>query len=528
MVEFNCSNGKGIILSIFQLISLSLSIAILIVSSNIYYDSEVSGSLSEDFIINFQEGFYMSFRECNSPYNNAKLQNKLTLNHISFGTWQGTVRGCGFTKNNKKKVKILEEGDECEDDEELLDEISPQEIYSYKGISLCGTTKGNYYELLKDGSIIKKEEECPEGKKSCGYIDTIKNKLCFDENEECPVNYIKISDKAPEKIENLKEIAFDNTDMKFYYSTNPYNGKSTETPYIQYTFKIADSYICTIPNLYYSSITLFELDAFKKEYSSNCVLKDYSQEITKDILLRYHVLDQVDNYKLYEENKIIEKIQDSKLIDYGYNINKYKGNMLNLYIRTHYGFDKDCLEEMNFNLDDLYKYNGQADKMETWGKWMKGIISILIFSTTEFITFFPNDKNKIVLELFIKYSLIIGPSLSLSIYSIIATGYDDAFEGEMICSDTITNSNYNIMIKKLRRSGEWIKVSCILVSSLFAINLTTLIFRIYFLYKKNPIIQIENKAKKMNPLVDVNNEDEKVKVNKGKQDNKEEEDNNIN
>ena len=166
--------------------------------------------------------------------------------------------------------------------------------------------------------------------------------------------------------------------------------------------------------------------------------------------------------------------------------------------------------------------------METWGKWMKGIISILIFSTTEFITFFPNDKNKIVLELFIKYSLIIGPSLSLSIYSIIATGYDDAFEGEMICSDTITNSNYNIMIKKLRRSGEWIKVSCILVSSLFAINLTTLIFRIYFLYKKNPIIQIEKKEKKMNPLVDVNNEDEKVKVNKGKQDNKEEEDNNIN
>ena len=266
-------------------------------------------SLSEEFIINFQEGFYTSFKSYNSPYNSTNLQNKLTLNHLSFGSWQGTRRGCGYTENNKKKVRRLKDGEKCGDDEEFLDKIPQQDIYSYKGISLCGTTKGNYYKLLKDGLIIKKSEKCPEGKKSCGYIDTIQNELCINNDEECSVNYIKISDKEPEKIENLKEISFDNTNMKFYYSNNPYE-KTGETPYIQYTFKIADSFICSLPNLYYSSITLNELDAFKEESSTNCVSEDYSQDITKDKILRYHSLDRINNYKLYEENKIIDKIQN--------------------------------------------------------------------------------------------------------------------------------------------------------------------------------------------------------------------------
>ena len=478
MIQLNFSSFKDIIIIILQIISLGLSIAILIVSRHVHYDSDVSMSISEDLIINFKEGFYMSFQKCNAPYNSVNLQSKLTLNLVSFGTWQGTVRGCGkITENGKKRVKVLEEGKECEDDEELLDDIPPQEIYSYKGISLCGTTKGDYYELLKDNHSIK--QDCPPDKKSCGYIDSIKNQLCVNINEECPINYIKISDTKPEGVENLKEISFDQTDMKFYYSNNPYpNG--TEIPYIQYSFKIADSYICTLPNLYYSSITLFELDGFRKEYSTNCVLEDYSQQITKDIQLRYHSLDQVDNYKLYEENKIIEKINNSNLKTYGYNINKYKGNFLHLYIRTHYGFDWDCLQKMNFKIDDLYVYNGQADKMKTWGNWMYGIFSTLIFSISEAITFFPQDKNKFILELFTKYSFIIGPSFSLLIYTSKATGYDDSFEEKMNCSDIITNSNYNIMIKKLRTSGWWIYVTKILVIVLFCINGFSLLLRIVF------------------------------------------------
>lgn len=501
--KFNCNDIKDIFLTIIQLVSMALCTTILIISRYIYYDSEVSMSLSEEFIINFKEGYYTSFQACNSPYKSVNLQNRLGANyHISFGTWQGTVTGCGSNETGRNRSKILEEGKKCGEKEVLLDGIPPQELYSFKGISLCGTSKGNYYDLLKEnGTIISKEDSCPGGKRSCGYIDTLNNKLCVNENEECPVSYIKISDKKPEKVKNLIEISFDNTDKKFYYSTNPYEN-TTDIPYIQYTFKIADSYICTLPNLYYSSITLFELDAFKKEYSSNCVLKDYSQDITKDILLRYHLIDQINNYELYEENKIIEKIQNSKLIYYGYNINNYKNNMLSLYIRTHFGFNYTCLEKMNFNIDNLYIFNGQADKMNTWSKHIWWTFSNLIFSLTEIVTFFPAEDKKIILEMFIKYAFMIIPSIGLLDNSLRARCYDDSFEKEMKCSDIITNSNYNIMIKKLRRSGVWIKITSRCIIALVISDVFSFIIRLYSfysLYKRRKKVQYlpQKKQKKV-------------------------------
>ena len=62
-----------------------------------------------------------------------------------------------------------------------------------------------------------------------------------------------------------------------------------------------------------SEIILNDLEAAKKNYSSNCVLKDFSQRQTVD-LMRYHKLDFIDNYELYEENDIIEKIKKKELM----------------------------------------------------------------------------------------------------------------------------------------------------------------------------------------------------------------------
>ena len=71
--------------------------------------------------------------------------------------------------------------------------------------------------------------------------------------------------------------------------------------------------------------------------------------------MRYHKLDWVDNYELYEENKIIQKIKANNLTNHGFNINSYKDLLIYLYTRMHYGFDKDCLDKRNekFNLDQL-------------------------------------------------------------------------------------------------------------------------------------------------------------------------------
>ena len=200
---------------IIQLLSFSFSFLVIYFAQTISFDGEVARSISEDLFDNFNSGFFLSFSKCKNPYSNTNPSND---NPIEFGEWQGTVDGCIENIGDKTNIKILEQGENCEN---KINKIPPQKIYSFKGITLCGLTRGSYYDLLYEGDIIKEKEECPPGKKSCGYIDTIKNKLCVKNRHPCPVSYIKISDRKPtEEINDLKEIKFDK--INFYYSNNPY------------------------------------------------------------------------------------------------------------------------------------------------------------------------------------------------------------------------------------------------------------------------------------------------------------------
>ena len=455
-------NNKYVFIT--QLLSFSLSFLVIDLAQTISFDGEVARSISEDLFDNFNTGFFLSFTKCKSPYENARPSND---NPIEFGEWQGTVEGCIEKNGEKLNIKILEKDEICEN---KIDKIPPQKIYSYKGITLCGLSRGSYYDLLYDGDIVKEKEECPKGKKSCGYIDTIKNKLCFDERQPCPVSYIKISDKPPEEdINDLKEIKFDK--INFYYSNNPYYPNSTEIPYIVNSFTIADSYICSLPNLYYSQISLFKLDGFNKKYSTNCVLKDYSQKVTID-LMRYHKLDWIDNYDLYEENKIIQKIKANNLTNYGFNINSYKDHLIYLYTRMHYGFDKDCLDKRStkFNLEQLQLMNGQADKIFTWGLWITVLVSVSGIGVFSNLIIFTGDIYQDY-EIITKYIMVLLPNIIDLIYSFIAMDYNAPYQDEMTCSDSVTNDEFNIMIYKIKISGIKIKYTFILLCTQICLNI---------------------------------------------------------
>ena len=60
-------------------------------------------------------------------------------------------------------------------------------IYFWKG-KKYNITKSVNYSYLNDA--ISKDEECPEGTKNCGIIDSNENQLCLRNNLNCPVNYI--------------------------------------------------------------------------------------------------------------------------------------------------------------------------------------------------------------------------------------------------------------------------------------------------------------------------------------------------
>ena len=237
------------------------------------------------------------------------------------------------------------------------------------------------------------------------------------------------------------------------------------------------------------------MDGFKKKYSTNCVLNDYSQRVTVD-KIRYQEIDAIDHYDLYKQNNIIDKILDNKkLIEYGYDIEKYKNHKLHLYIRTHFGFDYDCLKDLGFETDWLVYMYGQADNMIMFGKFTLSSIAIIGTSILNMFSFFHTS-----LEFLIKYSINIFSSTSLFVYCLFAKRYDDYYEKKMTCSDVITNNNYNIMIYKIKRSGKIIIALLIIYILVFVVNIVALIIQLRLEKKKtiNDDIKGKNANKEQN------------------------------
>ena len=477
-----------------------------ILAADISNSSTIVKIISDDFLNNFNTGYFTNLRACSPPFtsNEEDEKRRLSDNLISFGKWEGMKKGCGKNDSDNYEVKVYKEKDKCKKDETILQPISERKIFVYKGISICTDTIDNYYDLLNNGFIIKEDEECPEDKKLCGYIDTIKNKLCLDNDTECPINYVSFSETPPNNISNLKTI--NGSGINLYYSNDPYPDFDS-IPYIINSFKISDDNICSISNLYHSNVELFTLDGAKKDYANGCVLdNNYHQKYTEDFNVRYHKLHQTNAYDLYKENKIIEDLEKSDLINLGLDTNIYKNNILNLYVRTHYGFDKECLEKRKtkFNIEQLAKIYSTADKMKTFSYTMLlNIISMIPSIFNILVTCFDNcscekfsccsinSDTKLGVFLFGEFVRFIITFFQL-FYSYFALKYDDPYEDLMECSDIITNDNYNIMIYNLRKAGRYIMWIFILIIILFVVNLFIIII-IIFLKKENKIFQQKNK-----------------------------------
>ena len=448
------------LITIFNTINLVITLICLILAYNIKINSEVATIISKEFKDNFINGYYLNFFKCTS-----------NENRVFFDEWKGTIRGCGSEKNNVKRVRVPKTDEYCDPLTEVtIDGIPPQPINKFKGLIVCGKTKEKYYDLLFSDKVVGKNEDCPEGRKICGYIDTVHNKLCLEKNKECPVSYIKIMDlksDPPSGITNLQNIT--SNEIRFFFSNNPY-ANSGEIPYVQYKFKISERNVCALDSLYYSSIDLFILDALKNNYSNKCILKEYSQQVIFDDN-RYHKLNEINQYDLYYENEIIDKIIKHKLTDYGFNTELYKESQVNLYVNSHYGFNKTCLKERKtaFNktvLDDIISI---TRKMKSWSNAEKIFCYICgILSIFDYI-----HSHWIILENVLKNAATISELFLV----IIALSYDNPYEEKMECSDPVSNSNYNVMIEKIRSNGQYIFACFICIIIIFCSRLSTLIMQ---------------------------------------------------
>ena len=139
---------------IINILKILCFIPIIVLSKSISFDSQISNQISNEFNENFQSGYILEFFQCNS-----------NENRIKFGTWQGTIKGCGTEKNGIKKARIPKENKDCKKDEINLEMISPQNIFVFKGLTICGKTKENYYDLLFSDSVIEKIKIAQKGLK---------------------------------------------------------------------------------------------------------------------------------------------------------------------------------------------------------------------------------------------------------------------------------------------------------------------------------------------------------------------------
>ena len=494
----SCKCWCNVIYGLLKFLLFISTIFVWILSDKIYYDSEVSSAIAKEFKENFYSEPITEFHQENyfdKEENKIRnLKETFGLSYVEFGIWKGIVKGCGKTNkdNNQTSIRIYDDKNPCKD-EVSLTEIDEVKIRNYSGIILSKSTLlKSYYQLLfDDNSIIFENEECPKDRKSCGYIDTFKNKLCIDLTENSPINYIYINDTPPENVSITKTIHGKNN-KKMYISNEPYTNGS-KIPTIIGNFKIADSKICTIPNLYYSSYALYPLDANYKQYSNNCLLKNYAQENNFDNPYRYHQLDEIAMYDLYKDNKIIESIENSILVNYGYNISKYFGEDKKLYLccGIFWGFNKTCLKnrKKEFNIEQLDELDQQytiANRMKEWASWARGLHTLgEIFTLfTLFEIFDDEPKLKSIIQFGVKYLVAFISYLSNLINTCDAIEYDDTFEENFTCSDNITNALYNIMTKKINDSGKSIENTNYLIIITFVLYIFLFIFYIRFPHQK--------------------------------------------
>ena len=142
-----------------------------------------------------------------------------------------------------------------------------KDIYeiSGKNLSLWGNAKFCYkkfvskeselngYLLLLNNSVLE-NEDCEKGYKKCGKLDDMGNYLCIKENDECPINDIKVTLSQQPDLENLN-YSYILINNKFFYYSN-----TSEKPVITKLEVTEEGKLCMNKSNIYTKYPQYILD----------------------------------------------------------------------------------------------------------------------------------------------------------------------------------------------------------------------------------------------------------------------------
>ena len=275
---------------------------------------------------------------------------------LVLGEWDGTIEGCdcdGIIFKEKCS------SDQIQNSCISLFANTPENYTIFNSNYICAKKSMlSYKELLKSNQVVNEENDCPINYKSCGYLDTMKRKLCIKNDEICPINNITIQNQIPILINNNKE----NND-----SNNNSNAQL---------------------------ITIVKLSQYKQCINPTEKFWDYHYplEMTKkrcDTKLKGNIYDErykiisnfsISKLQLYNENSITGKLKDIDDVC----MNKISNDKIFLFTRNFIGFDLKELDNLQYNYEDIITYQKRSNtcffinSIFNYVAFISGILTLLL------------------------------------------------------------------------------------------------------------------------------------------------------
>lgn len=159
--------------------------------------------------------------------------------------------------------------------------------------------KGKYINIIRNNALnmlsfnkYRQKNECDESKKSCGRLDRFH--ICFNKDEICPINYIKINkDKNPPEVNVTYKTVELSDGYYLHYTKEKTDGR------IVVGFNVSEGTMCANPIRHNSIKGDHEL--YKGKDKCYCNNKyDYS----------YKYLDINSKYNFYTDNQMIDQFKN--------------------------------------------------------------------------------------------------------------------------------------------------------------------------------------------------------------------------
>ena len=281
--------------------------------------------------------------------------------------WPGTQPGCDCSGIISvgicgKKQRLCQK----------LPQNNPLPMKIWKGKQICiKRMQSNYLNL----DIVSNPRLCKNNKRSCGIIDSRNNYLCVDQNENCPINNIKLYYDDSYKPLNKNDYLLEISPIYSKNSTNAtmvFSSKSSENK-IPINFKTSTSRPCKNPYFENMNYTIYKLD-FYNERQSCYETKSDTTKLSYET--EYNEIDSMSKMTYYSENVVYDILKKLP----GFSESELQMD-ISLYSRNYLGMSTVCLTDIKTKQlsDEIISELNKMIEFEEYTNSIGSLLSLNIF-----------------------------------------------------------------------------------------------------------------------------------------------------